>query len=267
MKLIFVFQKTNFPLVKTIINSGTLQNGNISKISFTFLRENKMKRFISAVIFFSISVFFIACDSTESDSKDPNVINGETNIGINTVGNTFGASVKVGNNYYDVGDSVYIVSNNNGMITLKVKADLTQIPALSIINDAIPNSYKNLDGKINVDLQYKSTSEGIQDYNVFNKSGKYHTIAKYDAKVGDAYKLKKDDDVEIVRTVTERTDQDDFPYGFYNIKTIKVEEDPKIPGISKMTFRVNHKFGLVWFEVKMEDGSTASSYFFAKYEN
>lgn len=226
-----------------------------------------MKNLLTVLLVLSFFSFFAACDKEDEDSKNPNVINGETNIGINTVGNTFGASVKVGNDYYSVGDSVYIVSNNNGMITLKVKADLSQIPALSVINDAIPDSYKDQNGKVDVNLTFKSTSEGIQDYNFFNKSGKYHTIAKYDAAVGDSYPLKKDDGTEIIRTVTERTDQDDFPYGFYYIKTIKVEEDPKIPGIKNITYRVNHKFGLVWFEIEMEDGSKASSYFFADYTN
>ncbi len=221
--------------------------------------------FIITLLFFS--VLFISCDPKDDESSDPNVINGETNIGINTVGNTFGASVKVGNDYYDVGDSVYIVSNNNGVVTLRVKADLTQIPALDVINDAVPISYKDQNGKINVDVQFKSTSEGIHDYNWFTKPGKYHTIAKFDAKVGDSYPIKNSDGVDIVRTVTERTDQDDFPYGFYDIKTIKVEEDPKIPGIKNIVYRVNHKFGLVWFEIEMEDGSKASSYFFTDYTN
>lgn len=226
-----------------------------------------MKNLLHLLLFVSFTVFFVACDKDDNDSNDPNVINGDTNIGINTVGNTFGASVKVGDNYYDVGDSLYIVNNNNGMITLKVKADLSQIPALSVINNAIPSSYKDGNGKIDVNLTFKSTSEGIQDYGFFNKSGKYHTIAKYDAAVGDTYPLKKDDGTEIVRTVTERTNQDDFPYGFYDIKTIKVEEDPKIPGIKNITYRVNHRFGLVWFEIEMEDGSKASSYFFPDYTN
>ena len=225
----------------------------------------KILHFIITLLFFS--VIFISCDPKADESSDPNVINGETNIGINTVGNTFGASVKVGNNYYDGGDSVYIVSNNNGVVTLRVKADLTQIPALDVINDAVPISYKDQNGKINVDVQFKSTSEGIQDYNWFTKQGKYHTIAKFDAKVGDSYPIKNSDGVDIVRTVTERTDQDDFPYGFYDIKTIKVEEDPKIPGIKNIVYRVNHKFGLVWFEIEMEDGSKASSYFFTDYTN
>jgi hypothetical protein len=226
-----------------------------------------MKRIYSILLVFFVSYFFIACNKDDNGSSDPNVINGDSNIGINTVGNTFGASVKVGNNYYDVGDSVYIVSNNNGLITLKVKADLTQIPGLSVINDAIPNTYKDQNGKVNVNLEFKSTTEGIQDYNFFNKAGKYHTIAKFDAAVGDSYPLKKDDGTQVVRTVTERTDQDDFPFGYYYIKTIKVEEDPKIPGIKNITYRVNHKFGLVWFEIEMEDGSKASSYFFSQYNN
>lgn len=226
-----------------------------------------MKIFLFIITLFFFSIILISCDPKDDESNDPNVIKGETNIGINTVGNTFGASVKVGNNYYDVGDSVYIVNNNNGMITLKVKADLSKIPALSVINNAIPSSYKDGNGKIDVNLTFKSTSEGIQDYNWFTKPGKYHTIAKYDAKVGDTYPIKNSDGVDIVRTVTERTDRDDFPYGFYDVKTIKVEEDPKIPGLKNIVYRVNHKFGLVWFEIQMEDGSKASSYFFADYTN
>lgn len=226
-----------------------------------------MKNLLHLLLFVSFTVFFVACDKDDNDSNDPNVINGDTNIGINTVGNTFGASVRVGNNYYDVDDSVYIISNNNGIINLKVKANLSQIPALSVINDAIPSSYKDQNGKVDVNLKFKSTTEGIQDFDFFNKSGKYHTIAKYDAAVGDSYPLKKDDGTDIVRTVTERTDQNDFPYGIFYIKTIKVEEDPKIPGIKNITYRVNHKFGLVWFEIEMEDGSKASSYFFADYTN
>lgn len=226
-----------------------------------------MKNLLSIFLLLSFSIFFIACDKEENNSKDPNVINGDSNIAINTVGNTFGASVKIGNSYVNVYDSVYIVSNNNGMITLKVKADLRQIPGLSAINDAIPSSYKDQNGKVDVSLTFKSTSEGIQDYNFFNKSGKYHTIAKFDAAVGDSYPLTKDDGTKIERRVTERTNQDDFPFGFYNIKTIRVEEDPKIPGIKNITYRVNHRFGLVWFEIEMEDGSKASSYFFAHYTN
>lgn len=228
--------------------------------------EQKMKSLYSIFILLVLSLSLISCDKDE-DSNDPNQINGDPNLPINTVGNTFGASVKLGGNYYDVGDNISIISNNNGLVTLHVVANLSQIPGISAITNAIPSNYLDNSGNVNVDLTFKSTSEGIQDYNFFNKSGKYHTIAKFDAKVGDTYSLTKDDGSSIVRTVTERTDLDDFPYGFYNIKTIKVEEDPKIPGINKITYRVNHRFGLVWFEIEMEDGSKASSYFFAQYSN
>ncbi|MFH1196890.1 MAG: hypothetical protein V1720_14410 [bacterium] len=225
-----------------------------------------MKNLYLIIALLVFSMVFISCDKDE-DSNDPNVINGETNLAINTVGNTFGATVKVGGSYYDVADSIFIKNNVNGVVTMHVSANLSQIPALSAINSVIPSSYKDNNGNVNVDLTFKSTSEGIQDYGFYNKKGKYHTIAKFDAKVGDTYPLTKDDGSQIVRTVTERTDQDDFPFGFYNIKTIKVEEDPMIPGIKNIVYRVNHKFGLVWFEIEMEDGSKASSYFFADYTN
>ncbi|MEB2354236.1 MAG: hypothetical protein OZ915_03600, partial [Ignavibacteriales bacterium] len=74
-----------------------------------------MKNKFFASLILTISILFFACDK-EEDSKDPNIINGETNIGINTVGNSFGASVKVGNTNTNIWDSVYIVSNNNGII-------------------------------------------------------------------------------------------------------------------------------------------------------
>jgi hypothetical protein len=46
------------------------------------------------------------------------------------------------------------------------------------------------------------------------------------------------------------------------IKTITVEQDSRIPGISKIVYRFNHKFGLVSAEVIAEDGSKVSSQFY-----
>jgi hypothetical protein len=72
--------------------------------------------------------------------------------------------------------------------------------------------------------------------------------------------MSKSDGKTITREVIARSDEDDFPYGFYEIKTITVEQDSRIEGIKKFVFRANHKFGIVYVEVYMEDGTKISSY-------
>ena len=48
-------------------------------------------------------------------------------------------------------------------------------------------------------------------------------------------------------------------WGWLLIKTITVEQDSRIPGISKFEYRFNHKFGLVYVTVFAEDGSKLTS--------
>jgi hypothetical protein len=74
--------------------------------------------------------------------------------------------------------------------------------------------------------------------------------------------LTKTDGKTITRTVTAKSTTDDFYYGGILIKTITVEQDPKLPGIRKFIYRLNHKFGLVYLQVVAEDGSTIGGYLF-----
>jgi hypothetical protein len=143
---------------------------------------------------------------------------------------------------------------------MDVVADLMNYPELAKFNDLIPAVYKDQQGRLNTQMKYKITSEGIQDY--ANLDTEPFTMVKYDCKVGDTYKLKKSDGKTITRTVTAKSETDDFSWGFLLIKTITVEQDSRIPGISKIVYRFNHKFGLVYAEVVAEDGSKVSSLFF-----
>lgn len=211
------------------------------------------------------ALLFLSCDKINSvldDNKtDPNTIGGDTNIPVAQAGNEIKTStVKVGNNNYTVEQSIKVTKNENGIATIKVIADLSKISSLNNINNMIPVGLKDAAGKINTEVRYKITSEGIQDY--FNKDGKQHTITKFNANVGDKYQLVKSDGRIITRTVTAVSTTDDFPYQSMNIKTIKVEQDSRIPGISKIIYQVNHKYGLVYLEVRADDGSTASTYFY-----
>lgn len=212
------------------------------------------------VLSFIVSLsFFIGCDKDESN--DPNSLGGDVKTDISNVGDEFGLGVKVGNDYVDLNDQIVVKSNNNGLVTLNVKANVSQAPKIKQLLDKIPIDVYDANGNIDIDVQFKVTTAGIQDF--FNKDNKPHTLVKYDAKVGDQYKLTKSDGKTITRTVTARSDVDDFPYGFWYIKTITLEQDSRIPGIQKFVYRANHKFGIVYVEIYLEDGSKVSSYVYA----
>jgi hypothetical protein len=217
-----------------------------------------MKTNLFLIVTLSLAIL-IGCKKKE-ENPDPNVLGGDPNTEIGQVNNTFALSVKVGNENVNLGENIKVISNNNGLATLKIQANVNQSPKLKQLLDRIPVNIYDSQGKIDVTTQFKATTEGIQDY--FNKDGKAHTLVKYNAKVGDKYILKKSDGTTITRTVTARSDVDDFPYGFLYIKTITIEQDSRIPGIRKFVYRANHKFGIVHVEALLEDGSKISTYIF-----
>ena len=214
-------------------------------------------------LFFLISLAlfsFSSCNMIDDLKEDDNELNGDTDIPLNKEGNTFATTTYINGNYVESETSISITQNDDGVVRMAVVADLTKFPQLAGFNDMIPDIYKDSQGRLNTETKYKITSEGIQDYT--NVDQEPYTMVKYDCKVGDTYKLEKSDGNTITRTVTAKSSEDDFPYGFMYIKTTTVEQDSRIPGISKIVYRFNHKFGLVYAEVIAEDGSTASSYFY-----
>lgn len=83
-------------------------------------------------------------------------------------------------------------------------------------------------------------------------------LIRYDAKVGDTYSLKRGTST-ITRKVTSVPVADDYPWNGMLIKTATIEETGRgLPGVSKIEYRANHKFGLVGVKVYFEDGTTKS---------
>jgi len=136
----------------------------------------------------------------------------------------------------------------------------------TITNAAIKNVLANYpDATIsgnNVTLKnvkFKVTTEGIEAINGFEPG----VIVKYDSKVGDTYKL--DDGGQ--RKVTSKSTADDYSYGFFNIKVLKVEETPNKLGVKKITYWANHKFGLVGVEITYDDNTTSKFPIYSSAEN
>lgn len=221
------------------------------------MKNAGLKKSVISLLFLTI---FVSCSKEEIKESNPD-IGGTTNLGINTVGNQFYGSLKLGDTYFTTNESIKIASNDNGVLSITAQ---TNAPVNNPIYKLIPDKYKTATG-LSGTFKIKSTSEGIQDF--FNKDEKAFTLVKFDAKVGDKYVIKKSDGTFITREVIQRSETDDYPYGFFNIKTITVQQDSRIPGVSKILYRVNHKFGIVNVEFKMEDGTSNNSYIFSKITN
>jgi hypothetical protein len=93
-------------------------------------------------------------------------------------------------------------------------------------------------------------------------------IVKYDSEVGDTYPIGSSDNV---RTVVSKTGADDYPYGFFLIKTIQVESNPNslksTGGVTKLTYIANHKYGLVGVKVAFDDGTSSTFPIYSSTEN
>jgi hypothetical protein len=214
-----------------------------------------------------LSVFAIAitsCSSFDLTNSSSNSIGGTTDIPINTVGNVFGTSIKMGNNTYYNG-TVSVVTkdvSSAGISTISFKATL---PSNQPLLDGIKSKYLDSKGNLDCEGTFKMTDKGILDFN--NIDHKPFVLVKYDAKVGDKYTLKKSDGETITRTVVSKSTTDDYSWGLWLIKTINVEQDSRIPGVTKLEYITNHKFGLVGVKLYLEDGTTSTLSLFANYNN
>jgi hypothetical protein len=205
-------------------------------------------------IFFLVIVLFAltSCEWIETVIKgdSSSKIAGTTDIPINTVGTTFSSSVVLNGVYFNSNSSVTITKIEDGVDNIHV---VSNIP--SSIAAQVPAKYKDSSGKLVYDLKVKMTDKGILDYQ--NMDHEPFVLVKYDAKVGDKYTLEKSNGTTITREVVRKSTDDDYYWGGMLIKTIDVEQDSRIPGVEKIEYFTNHKFGLVGIRVYMEDGTTS----------
>jgi hypothetical protein len=196
-----------------------------------------------------------ACKQSTETSNDPNVIGGDGNIALNSVGNVFTPSVSMGDTGLMIRDSMSVVKNENGFVTYKVWADLSNFPALKAI---IPASRLDGQGNLNTTVHLKVTSEGIQDFRLADSDWtKPFTIVKYNCSVGDKWTFKTAAGQTVTREVTSKSTTDDTPYGFLLIKANVTEESPvtDLPGVTKIKYVTNHKFGLAKLIVVLTNGT------------
>lgn len=191
---------------------------------------------------------FTGCNifGSDSGSSGTDPLGGELSS-IGAVGNTFNVPAFSGSTDREF----EVVERQGDVSTIKGTMTITD-PGLLSLAEQIP--FLTVDGnQVTGSRKYRITSKGIQS--VFD-DGKTLTLVDYSAKKGDKYRLKRSGS-DLVREVTHVSKDDDFFWGFMYIKTIQVEETGMFtPGLSKIKYYTNHRFGLVGLDIHFEDGST-----------
>lgn len=174
------------------------------------------------------------------------------------------------NNNFDVFVSAFpgvsnaeakVTALNGDVSTITYSASITDQTLLNLVK-AMPDVTVN-GTTASVSRKYRITTKGFQS--VYDEGNL--TIIDYDSGVGDKYTLKHNGNT-LVREVKKVSKKDEYQWGFMLIKTIHVEEKGRnIPGVSKIEFVGNHKWGMVGLIIHFEDGSTKTLGIFSDASN
>lgn len=220
---------------------------------------------IKKVAILSLLLLTIVSINSCTKSSDPNVLTGDTNILMTKVNSQTTTYLTINGVNQPGSGTLTVLSNNNGMVTYGTTVDLTTYSdsALTTVATLLPQaiSYynpKNIvwsispQGILTAQFTVKITSEGMQNYFV---DGQPWTV-KYADGVGTKYTVKRTNGTMLTSTVNEKTGNDEWSYGMLLIKTSLLEYDAPAddPVISKVFYRVNHKFGLVYLKVMGKNG-------------
>jgi hypothetical protein len=219
-----------------------------------FIKNNNMKKTKNFMMMAGIVLALFSCKK-----DDLGALGGETDIPLTKVGSETSIYPSLGSYDFPTATAV-ITQNDNGNVTYKLKLDidLAGNPDSAVIASVI--KYVKDEGIITVDgnglidlgFQLRITSEG---YQVISEDNKPQTIVKYGDPVGTQYSFNTIyTDKKVIGTVTEKTGLDDWPIGFLNIKTSKVDFQypTEVPFVDKIVIRANHKFGIVYLEIKFK---------------
>lgn len=222
----------------------------ISELLAGNLNIKKMKTLQFTSLFLLIGL--TSCDLFDSSQTNPKMGGSQSVIG--DVGNTFTIGSTSGAN----GFKAEVKSLEDGVSTITGSVNVTD-PAILEMLKSIPDLTVS-GNSVSATKKYRITDEGIQS--VYPEGN--FTMVKYDDKVGDAYSIKINGEKR-TRELEYKSTTDDYGWGFMDIKVMKVgETGRKIPGVSKLEYILNHKFGMVGFKAYFEDGSSKEVRFFSK---
>jgi hypothetical protein len=215
-----------------------------------------------------VLVSLLAVTACRKEDKNTE-LGGSTNIPLTQVDSVSGVGLKYNGQALNTSSSLKVKRNSNGIVTyegvfdlstlspeLKLKAAELAQQLLEYDGYALDSSKVQItpEGLVKFEFDLKVTSEGYLDY--FTE-GKPWVMVRYDDGVGTEYGITKANGEKLTRRITEKTGVDEWPFAFWLIKTQLVEQYAASddPVLEKVSYRVNHRFGLVWVRYDLKDGT------------
>ena len=208
-----------------------------------------MKKLFPLFILLVVLVLSYSCSKDESNAS---ATLGGTQSPMGVVGASVNSSSTAISGVSNLNATVVTVSNGistysgSGTVTnATIKNILSNIPGITISGNNVTAT----------GFQYRQTSEGIECLVDIGPG----ILVNYNSNVGDTYPVGN---TGRTRTVVSKSTVDDYAYGGFYIKAMKVEEPtPNLKstslGITKVTYWANHKFGLVGVQYDFSDGTSA----------
>lgn len=159
-----------------------------------------------------------------------------------------------------------ITANVDGISTITGTAAIDD-PDLAAIANALagffPSSINVAGNTFSASGQVRFTKDGIAG--VYNEGELI--LVRYDAEVGEEYSLTINGQ-PIKNKVTARSSDDDYAWGGFFIKVVKVESTGHdLPGVDKVEYYANHRFGMVGVVLKKTDGTSVGADIFSASNN
>lgn len=217
-----------------------------------------MKKLFVILLGISVGVFCFSCEKI-LDKEDANELKGDQSpMGEAGVIVSSGSAEIAGVSDF----SAVITELKEGVSTYTASAKVTNTFIKNMVS-GFPGVTINGDDVTITNLKMQQTTEGIKCLTGPGAG----VLVKYDSKVGDTYPVGN---TGKERKVVSKTGKDDYPYGFFLIKTIQVETTPidmKSGGIQKITYIANHKFGMVGVKVDFDDETSVTFPVYSSAEN
>lgn len=217
-----------------------------------------MKKLFVILLGISVGVFCLSCEKI-LDKEDANELKGDQSpMGEVGVIVSSGSAEIAGVSDF----SAVVTELKEGVSTYTASAKVTNTFIKNMVS-GFPGVTINGDDVTITNLKMQQTTEGIKCLTGPGAG----VLVKYDSKVGDTYPVGN---TGKERKVVSKTGEDDYPYGFFLIKTIQVETTPidmKSGGIQKITYIANHKFGMVGVRVDFDDETSVTFPVYSSAEN
>ncbi|WP_367328657.1 hypothetical protein [Lentimicrobium sp.] len=217
-----------------------------------------MKKLFVILLGISVGVFCFSCEKI-LDKEDANELKGDQSpMGEVGVIVSSGSAEIAGVSDF----SAVVTELKEGVSTYTASAKVTNTFIKNMVS-GFPGVTINGDDVTITNLKMQQTTEGIKCLTGPGAG----VLVKYDSKVGDTYPVGN---TGKERKVVSKSGEDDYPYGFFLIKTIQVETTPidmKSGGIQKITYIANHKFGMVGVRVDFDDETSVTFPVYSSAEN